>query len=181
MPEHPHFEEDDLFNPETHHESSDVNVRALLWFMVIFVAFAVLTHVVLFALFKGFAKMERRGTPALTSLPRPADMAVPKNQPLLEPFPTKVGDRVMQPVSDTPVTHLADMRKAENDALSTYGWVDQQKGIVRVPIEVAKQIALQRGYPVASQSSTVLSGAPPPPATPVDGVRVEPRTTGARP
>ena len=41
MPEHIQYEDDDLFNPETHHESTDVPVRPLLWFIVIFIAFAV--------------------------------------------------------------------------------------------------------------------------------------------
>ena len=40
MPEHIQYEDDDLFNPETHHEHSDVPVRPLFWFIVIFIVFA---------------------------------------------------------------------------------------------------------------------------------------------
>ena len=40
MPEQTPYRGDDIVNPETSHETSDVNVRALIWFMVIFVVFA---------------------------------------------------------------------------------------------------------------------------------------------
>lgn len=141
MPEHPHphYSDDDLFNPETHHEESDVNVRALIWFFVIFVVFGVITHFALWFLYKGFVKMERRETAPLTEMQRPADIAVPKNQPLLQPFP---------PNRNTPVNDLADMRAAEEKALKTYGWVDRQKGVARIPIDVAKKMVVERGLPV---------------------------------
>ena len=169
MPEHLHYEDDDLFNPETHHESSDVNVRALIWFMVVFVIFAVVTHLMLWFLYKGFVRMERKGSEALTSVQKPSGISVPKTEPLLEPFPQLDTDGTINPPNaNTPVTHLLDMRRAEEEALTTYGWVDKQKGIVRVPIEVGKQIALRRGFPVRPANAPLLqqqsSGAPPTPA-----------------
>jgi hypothetical protein len=45
---------------------------------------------------------------------------------------------------------MADMRKAEDETLNKPGWVDQQKGIVRLPIETAKQLVVQRGLPVVT-------------------------------
>jgi hypothetical protein len=36
------------------------------------------------------------------------------------------------------------MRAYEEQALNNPGWVDKQKGIVRLPINVAKQLAVQR-------------------------------------
>ncbi len=36
---------------------------------------------------------------------------------------------------------LADLRASEDKALNTAGWVDQQRGIVRIPIETAIQQA----------------------------------------
>src|SRR5277367_6378199 len=38
---------------------------------------------------------------------------------------------------------LADLRAANVEALTTYGWVDQGKGIVRLPIERAMELTLQ--------------------------------------
>ncbi len=37
---------------------------------------------------------------------------------------------------------LADMRAKEHDGATTYGWVDQTKGVVRLPIERAMELTL---------------------------------------
>ena len=132
-------------NPETHHERSDVNVRALLIFMVIFVIFAAVSHFLLYGMFKYFAQMARNKTTApLTDVLRPPDAAIPQ-EPRLQPFPNRdQRGAMMPPNSTTPVVDMADMRAVDEQALHTPGWVDKQKGIVRVPIEVAKQLAVQR-------------------------------------
>ena len=149
--DHIHYSDDDLFNPETHHEESDVNVRALIWFAVIFVVLSIVAHFVLLGFYRGMSRMEKaRGGETLTNLQRGADADVPQGQPLLQPFPRRQGegDEIVQPYRNTPVTDLSDMRRAEKEALESYGWVDQQKGIVRIPIEEAKKIVVQRGFPV---------------------------------
>jgi len=144
MPEHLHYNEDDLFNRETHHEKSDVPIRPLFIFIAIFVVFSFATHFVLYAMYKKFANIERdnRG-PDLTSMAKPKDLNVPQNQPLLQPFQREEHD-VRPPYHNTPVTDLKDMRAAEDKALTSYGWVDQGKGVVHVPIAVAKELAVQR-------------------------------------
>ena len=132
-------------NPETHHEKSDVNVRALLWFAAIFVMFGAATHGIVFVMFKEFAHRARRVTTApLTEIARPADANVPQN-PRLQPFPMKQpGGTTMPPNTSTPVVDMEAMRVTEEQALGNPGWVDRQKGIVRLPINVAKELAVQR-------------------------------------
>jgi hypothetical protein len=39
------------------------------------------------------------------------------------------------------------MQAEENAALTTYGWVDRDAGIVRMPIERAMEILVERGLP----------------------------------
>ena len=51
---HPHYDDNEITNVETHHESSDVNVRALIWFGVI---------VVIFALTRGRGQLPRQPRP----------------------------------------------------------------------------------------------------------------------
>lgn len=163
MAEHFHYEEEDIFNPETHHEESDVNVRALIWFFVIFVIAAVLIHFAVWFLYKQFASAERKGSERLTAIATPADASVPKNQPLLQPFPRKSDGKVLAPQRTTPVTDLSEMRREESEKLSSYGWVDQQHGVVRMPISVAKQLVVQRGLPLqqrAAPPATTTTAAP---------------------
>ena len=135
----------EVVNPETHHEESDVNVRAILWFVVIFIAFAALTHLSVWILFKQFAKMARQTTtPPLTEMVRPANASVPQG-PRLQPFPSEQpGGTVRPPNNTTPVVDMKEMRATEDQLLNTAGWVDQQHGIARIPIDTAKQLAVQR-------------------------------------
>ena len=38
---------------------------------------------------------------------------------------------------------LTDLRKKEHDEATTYGWVDQKAGVVRLPIERAIELTVQ--------------------------------------
>jgi len=151
----------EIHNVETHHEKSDVNVRALLWSVVIFVIFAFVTHAVLYVMFRFFAEIARGQTnEPMTELARPANMAMPPS-PRLQPLEQRdEKNNVIPPNVSTPVTDLADMRSHEEEALTTPAWIDKSKGSVRLPIDVAKQLIVQRGLPVNNGAP-----APAPPAT----------------
>ena len=66
---------------------------------------------------------------------------------------------------------LAELRAAEATELETYGWVDQAKGVVRLPIAEAMQLTLRNWQtPSAARSNLVARvekatfvPAPPPP------------------
>jgi hypothetical protein len=141
MPEHYQYEDRDLFNPETQHEQSDVPVKPLWWALGIFVVFAVISHFVLWGMYKFFVATERgRMDPPQTAVARPGSADIPQNQPLLQPFPLPgANGDVLAPTSNTPVTDLVHMRAAEEKVLTTYGWVDRERGIIHIPIEVAKE------------------------------------------
>jgi hypothetical protein len=51
-------------------------------------------------------------------------------------------------VDDHPQMELQQLRDEEDHLLSTYGWVDKEKGIVRIPIDRAMELQLRRGFPV---------------------------------
>ncbi len=51
---------------------------------------------------------------------------------------------------------LADMRAAETTALTTPGWIDQDRNIVRLPIETALQISASAAKnPVAARADLI--------------------------
>ena len=169
MPEHIQYEDDELFNPETHHEHSDVPVRPLIWSLIIFVVFGIVAHIVLGFFFKGLAKAERKRAEApQTTVARPGDADVPKGQPLLQPFPLEK----TLPQNNTPVIDLIEMRKREDAVLHNYGWVDRQKGVVHIPIDEAKgrvvaQLSVAAATataPPAVAPATAPMPVPPPPA-----------------
>lgn len=68
---------------------------------------------------------------------------------------------------------LADLRAAEATELENYGWVDQPKGVVRLPINVAMQLALREWQNPAAARSNLIARVekatfvpPPPPPKP---------------
>lgn len=137
----------DVVNPETHHEESDVNVRALIWFMVAFIIFAAVTHVGLYLLYRFYRSIERgaAANAPISSVAMPQGADVPPT-PHLQPFPTRMPNtEVVPPTHSTPVVDMADMRASESERLNTYGWVDKQHGVAHIPINEAKKLALQSG------------------------------------
>ena len=48
---------------------------------------------------------------------------------------------------------LAAYLKQEQQTLDTYGWVDQKAGVVRVPIDRAMDLLLEKGLPVRSEAT----------------------------
>ena len=73
---------------------------------------------------------------------------------------------------------LAHYRAEQEKILQSYGWVDPPAGVVRIPIDRAMDLVLQRGFSVRSGAASAPANAPgeaPPPTeqrvapTPVDG------------
>src|SRR5207248_3313960 len=106
------------------------------------------------------SKFRGKTNAPLTAVARPADAAVPP-EPRLQPFVTRnVSGAVNPPDTNTPVTDMEQMRATEEQALRTPGWVDRQRGIVRLPIEVAKQLAVERlGVAAAAPAAVARPGA----------------------
>lgn len=172
MPDPIRYEDDDLFNPETHHESSDVPVRPLLWFIVWFIVFGIVTHFLMLFLYKGLASLERnRMQPPQTQVARPADADVPKNQPLLQPFPrVDEQSREIAPTRLTPVTDMQTMRAAQEQVLNSYGWIDRQNDVAHIPIAEAKKRLVAelavKGQTAPGTAAPATTTAPAPAAVP---------------
>lgn len=46
-----------------------------------------------------------------------------------------------------PLRDLADLRTAEAAVIESYGWIDREAGIVRIPVARALELTAQRGLP----------------------------------
>ena len=173
MPEHIKYEDEDLFNAETHHEASDVPVAGLLWFIAVFVVLLVVGYFLILGFYNALVKVEqKREDPPQTAVARPANADVPQNQPLLEPFPLRDGKgNEALPQTNTPVTNLQTLREREKQVLTSYGWVDKQRGIVRMPINNAKSLLAAKLAVQGQLAGTV--------AAPVTPSATAPATTAA--
>jgi hypothetical protein len=69
---------------------------------------------------------------------------------------------------------LQVMREQEEAHLKAYGWIDQEKGIVHIPIERAMEILIKKGLPARQSNVTAASDSRG--AKQVDSRRGEPRS-----
>lgn len=53
--------------------------------------------------------------------------------------------------------NLVDLRSAEKHDMDTYGWVDQPKGIVRLTVSRAKELAVDGGKDLASARKDLIA------------------------
>ncbi len=85
---------------------------------------------------------------------------------------------VSEPVREPPAPRLQvnpygdveTMRRHEQEVLSTYGWVDKNAGVVRIPIERAMDLVAQRGLPPATAPTQGKRPTATPPGAMATGV-----------
>jgi hypothetical protein len=56
-------------------------------------------------------------------------------------------------VEEHPAIEIQELRAKEDSLLSTYGWTDKVAGVVRIPIDRAIDLELQRGFPVRKETA----------------------------
>ena len=54
-------------------------------------------------------------------------------------------------LEEHPAIEIQQLRAQEDHILSTYGWMDKKTGIVRIPIERAMELQLERGFPTRKE------------------------------
>jgi hypothetical protein len=118
-------------NPTVHHEESDVNIRAILGFAAGLLVFAIVIHIAMWGLFRFFDAQASHQEP-------PTYPLAAKQEQRLPPEPR---------LQTNPRQDLVDLRTAEERTLTTYGWVDRNAGVVRIPIEQAMKLTIERELP----------------------------------
>jgi len=49
------------------------------------------------------------------------------------------------------------LRQGESEKLTSYGWVDKDGGVTRIPVDRAMEIMLQRGFPARTEGGNALN------------------------
>jgi hypothetical protein len=55
-------------------------------------------------------------------------------------------------LEEHPAIEIQQLRAQEDHILSTYGWTDKKTGVVRIPIDRAMELQLQRGFPTRKEA-----------------------------
>jgi hypothetical protein len=136
----------DIQNPGVEHDTTDINVRAVIGTLAAMVLAAILIHAVVAAMLIYFERTSAEGEPEPNPMrvgrttSGPTDPVKTFPQPQLQPDP--VGD-------------LNKLFVQEDQYLNTYGWVDKNAGVVHVPINDAMEMFLQQN----SSSNPAPQGA----------------------
>jgi hypothetical protein len=67
-------------------------------------------------------------------------------------------------LQERPFEDVRALRGDQQDAATTYGWVDESKGVVRIPVEQAMRLIAERGLPARAASPTPAASPGPSPA-----------------
>jgi hypothetical protein len=122
-------------NPDVVHEESDINVRAIIWFVVVLAGIVIAVDIAMWGMFRVLDHLEVKNDPIVSPL------AIPARGPReLPPGPIAL--------QTTPWVDLKAFRAEQNAHLHGYGWVDETSGVARVPIDKAKEMLLKKGLPV---------------------------------
>ena len=132
-------------------ERRDIGIGGVLWFLFGLAVAGVIVTFVVNGLYSYLEKRNEVGQPPLS----PLVTNVPKDTRHL---PTDYKDYLKQNFPSPQLeiderTQLDKIRLNEEETLATYGWVDQEAGIVRIPIERAMDLIAQRGLPTRSQET----------------------------
>jgi hypothetical protein len=116
--------------PHPGHETTDVNVWAVGKFAIGLAIVCIVSIVLLFGLMKFFQSREETSVASAVE-------------------PTRLFPEPRLQKSEIP--DLEAIRAAEDKLLNSYAWVDQPKGVVRIPVERAIEVLAQRGLPSRSE------------------------------
>ncbi len=133
-----HGHGDELSNPGVAHETSDVNVRAILWFAVIVTVTTIVCAVVVWGVFNLLESQAAGRDPKMSPLAMPA-ATMPRTTTASPFFGNGPAPQLM---TDEPA-HLAHQRLLEDTKLHQYGWVDEKSGVTRLPIDQAKKLLVR--------------------------------------
>jgi cytoskeletal protein RodZ len=123
------------------YEQRDADVRSLLKLGVWLIVVVAISMVAMKWTYDYYQKVQTRG-PMVSPLVENENVVPPK--PQLQAEPRK---------------DLQTYCSEESEKLNTYGWVDQNAGVVRLPIERAMALTLQRGLPIRPADQTTAAAA----------------------
>ncbi len=125
----------DASGHETGHETQDANIHGILLTGAGLAIAAAVAFVIVYGIFQLLAHQQ------LTTAP-----SNPMAETTVEQFPPSPR------LEEHPAVEVKDLHAKEDSLLSSYGWTDKAAGRVRIPIDRAMDIELQRGFPVRKEA-----------------------------
>jgi hypothetical protein len=141
------------------YERRDISAAGIVYFLIGLVVFLLVSHFIVTGLYSFLEKYSQAHQKPISPLVNNAPVDTRK-------LPTDYRDYLKQnfpsPQLETDErTQLNEVRLREEGILSTYDYIDQKTGTVRIPIERAMDLIAQRGLPVRAQSAAATTAMQP--------------------
>jgi len=144
----------------------EISLKGITYTGAGLVALVIVSAVLMWWMLRGFQKYDERRD----IRPSAIELANPQQPPPAPRLQVAPGFEVLNPQeggippSKSDREDMEGERKNEDEALSRPAWIDQGQGTVRVPIETAMQMLVQRG--LTPLGAAAPAGAPEPPQKP---------------
>jgi hypothetical protein len=115
-----------------------IGYKFALWLTVAMV----LSFGIVYGVFMFFDRQQRQADVAAQKYPLAVGVERPNPTPFLQ----------TQPFQD-----ISMLRGDEAKKLTSYGWVDKEGGVTRIPVDRAMELMLQRGFPTRSEGGDALN------------------------
>lgn len=125
------------------YEKRDANAKWIFGIVVFLFVSGLIIH---FCIAGVLSRMEKKPTP---------EDSWAGARPAVNPEARLKGVPVLQLA---PEVDLQAFRAREDAELSSYGWIDQTTGVVRIPIDRAMELIAQRGLPARSETNKTEVG-----------------------
>ena len=135
-------------NPENAnkgYEHTGVDLRPILQFAAGLVIIGIIAFTLLWGLLSIFQRQNAATQPPPAVLARGEQERLPP-EPRLQLAPGSKTE------SKTPDYEMKEVERQWRSDLSSYGWIKKDSGIVRIPVDEAEKLLLQRGIPTLQRS-----------------------------
>jgi hypothetical protein len=143
------------------YERSDIGVAGVLYFLAGLAVAGLLAYFVVAGLYSYLEKRSEAGQAPVSPL---ATNAPEDTRHISRDYPQ--GAFPNPKLEEDERGQLNGIRLKEEQTLSTYDYIDQKAGTVRIPIDRAMDLIAQRGLPVRAQGATGETPAAPAKAQP---------------
>lgn len=147
MSEHnPHHGHDPHDSEHGQVETSALSAKPVLAFLAVLFIATTFVFFVVKGLDWGFRELDEANMGQKATEVQTRDRKLPP-EPLLQGAPGKGSTTTKDEPTELPLKEMERVRKSTDLQISSYGWVDEPGGVVRVPIDRAKAMIAEKGLP----------------------------------
>jgi len=165
--QHPSSHGDDGPGP-LNHETTDISLEGVGKLALGFIVVLLTISAAMYGTFRLLDRQARARQAPISKINADRPVVDVAGAPLMN-APNMLDASGRQPAGPELLTNeplwLRDIRARQLAATTTYGWVDKDAGVVRMPVERAKELILDGGLPVTAVPAAAVDPAAEPGAT----------------